>query len=81
MKGRSTLTRVRGMFLSPVIHRFDLLAEQMEIVEKRLTEIEGAIQAVQGRAETVSERAVAQQETQARLARRLDEIEKLLSQP
>ena len=81
---RRLLSRVRGLALRPVIERLDSLNDlattRLEDLSKRVTELEVLLQAVEGRAATVSERSVTQQESQARLARRVDEIEKLLSE-
>ena len=81
---RQTLSRVRSLALRPVIERLDALNQvttvRLDELSKRVSEMEAVLQAVEGRAATVSERSVAQHESQARLARRVDEIEKLLSQ-
>jgi hypothetical protein len=70
--------------LRPVLERIDALADattdRLDELSKRVTDIEAVMQAVEGRAATVTERSLAQQESQARLTRRLDEIEKLLSE-
>ena len=81
---RQGLSRVRAAALRPVIERVDALNDttttRLDELAKRVSDMEATLQAVEGRAATVTERSVAQQESQARLARRLDEIEKLLSE-
>lgn len=81
---RRTLSRARALALRPVIERLDALTDtttrRLDELSKRVTDIEVVLQAVEGRAATVTERSVTQQESQARLTRRVDEIEKLLSE-
>lgn len=81
---RQGLSRARAAALRPVIERLDALNDtttaRLDELAKRVTDLEVVLQAVEGRAATVTERSVAQQESQTRLARRLDEIEKLLSE-
>lgn len=77
---RQVLTRLRELALGPALHRLDILSERMDEMGKRLSDLEAVLQAVEGRAATVTERSVAQQESQARLDRRVEEIEKLLSE-
>lgn len=81
---RRGLSRARAVVLRPVLERIDALNDatttRLDELSKRVTDMEVVLQAVEGRAATVTERSVAQQESQARLSRRLDEIEKLLSE-
>lgn len=81
---RRLLDRVRRAALGPVLHRIDVLAEdteqRLDAINKRLDDFETLLQMVEGRAATVAERTIAAQESQARLARRVDEIEKLLAE-
>lgn len=80
---RQGLSRARAAALRPVIERLDAMnattTSRLDELAKRVTDLEVVLQAVEGRAATVTERSVTQQESQARLARRVDEIEKLLS--
>ncbi len=86
MRGRlrRLLTRVRDKALAPVTGRLDALSEsterRLDELAKRVGDLEALMQAVEGRAATVTERSVTQHESQLRLARRVDEIEKLLSE-
>ncbi len=77
-------SRIRDKALWPVMTRLDALAEsterRLDELTKRVGDLEAVVQAVEGRAATVTERSVTQQESQLRLARRVDEIEKLLSE-
>jgi archaellum component FlaC len=80
---RRLLDRGRRMALGPVLHRIDVLAEEndrrLDEINKRLDDFEALLQMVEGRVATVAERTITAQESQARLARRVDEIEKLLA--
>lgn len=81
---RRFLGRVRHAALAPVLARLDVLdettAQRLDELSKRVHELETAVQIVEGRSATVTERSVTQQESLVRLARRVDEIEKLLSE-
>lgn len=81
---RRFLGRVRNAALAPVLARLDALGEtttqRLDELSKRVHELETAVQIVEGRSATVTERSVTQQESLVRLARRVDEIEKLLSE-
>ena len=85
MKGRlrRLLDRARRLALGPVLHRIDILAEdhqrRLDDINKRLDDFEALLQMVEGRAATMAERTIVAQESQARLDRRVEEIEKLLS--
>lgn len=80
---RQGLSRARAAALRPITERLDAMnattTARLDELAKRVTDLEVVLQAVEGRAATVTERSVTQQESQARLARRVDEIEKLLS--
>jgi hypothetical protein len=81
---RRLLGRPREVALGPVLHRIDVLAEdigaRLDGLTRRVEDLEAVVQAVDGRAATAAERAVAQHESGARLARRVEEIERLLSE-
>lgn len=81
---RRTLFTLRERAFGPILARLDLLGDetsrQLDELGKRITDMEVAIQVMEGRAATLAERNVVQQESQARLTRRVDEIEKLLSE-
>lgn len=81
---RRLASRLRRAALGPLLAHVDEVADgtnrRLDELTKRVSDMEAILQAVEGRAATVSERAVIQQESHARLARRLDEIEKLLSE-
>lgn len=81
---RSLLARLRYALFKPILVRLDALSDststQLDDLAKRLESLEAVVQMIEGRSGTLTERSVAQQESQARLARRVDEIEKLLSQ-
>lgn len=81
---RRVVFDLRLKALGPVIARLDVLTDEttrrLDDLAKRVTDMEVTIQAMEGRSATLAERNVAQQESQARLSRRLDEIEKLLSE-
>ncbi|HWE57392.1 MAG TPA: hypothetical protein VG435_17940 [Acidimicrobiales bacterium] len=80
---RRVLFDLRQKALGPVIARLDVLTDEttrrLDELAKRVTDMEVTIQAMEGRSATLGERDVAHKESQARLSRRLDEIEKLLS--
>jgi hypothetical protein len=81
---RRFVGRAREMALGPVLHRIDVLADdtstRLDGLTKRIEDLEAVLQAVEGRAATTTERSVAQYESEARLARRVEEIERLLSE-
>ncbi|HET6965536.1 MAG TPA: hypothetical protein VFH58_12245 [Acidimicrobiales bacterium] len=75
---------MRNAAIAPLMARLDALdettAQRLDELSKRVHELETAVQIVEGRSATVTERSVTQQESVVRLARRVDEIEKLLSE-
>ncbi len=77
---RRLLDQLRHAALSPVLYKLDVLAERVDHLSKRVQELETAVQIVEGRSATVTERSATQQESLGRLAHRVDEIEKLLSE-
>ncbi|MDA8043793.1 MAG: hypothetical protein M0Z30_00920 [Actinomycetota bacterium] len=76
--------RTRRVLLGPLIERIDAFAtdtsSRLDQLTKRVEEIEVVMQAIEERAATVTERSTAQTESQLRVTRRLEEIEKLLSE-
>ena len=79
------LVRARDRAIAPLMARIDGLQAstdgRLDELTRRVASIEKVIEILDGRAATVTERSVAQGESQARLARRLEEIEKLLGSP
>ena len=57
------------------------LDTRLDSVIRRVDELAAMIQSADGRAAVASERSAAQAETNSRLARRLEEIERLLAAP
>lgn len=84
-RARRLADRVSRRFVSPVIERIESLErssnDRLEAISSRLAAIEVALEALEGRAATAAERSVGREETQARLERRLAEIEELLAEP
>jgi hypothetical protein len=82
---RGLFGRARVMALGPALHRIDVLAEEttarLDDLARHLREIDAMLHVVEGRAATATEWSVAERESQARLALRVEEIEKLLSEP
>ncbi len=80
---RRVVRRGRAAILGPLMERIDLMATEtatrLDQLTKRLEELEVVVQAIEGRAATVTERSTAQVESQGRINRRLEEIEKLLA--
>ena len=81
---RQLVRRARGVALAPLIERIEFMSAEtssrLDQLTKRIEEIEVVVQAIEGRAATISERSTAQTESQRRVTRRLEEIEKLLSE-
>ena len=82
---RRLLVRARDRAIAPVMGRLDGLQAstdgRLDELSRRVASMEQVIEILDGRAATVTERSVAQGESQTRLARRLEEIEKLLDSP
>lgn len=82
---RRLLARTRDRTLAPVMTRLDGMQAstdtRLDELARRVAAMEQVMEILDGRAATVTERSVAQGESQARLARRLEEIEKLLDSP
>lgn len=78
---RILLMRGRDRAISPVMGRFDAVEKALDVLSRRLDEIDALIQSLEGRVATVTERHSAHGETEARLARRVEEIEKLMAAP
>lgn len=79
---RRLLIGLRARMITPVIGRFDILDERLdatdlrlEALARRLDDLEVLIQSVGGRLSTLAEAPV---ESEARILRRVEEIEKLL---
>lgn len=84
-RARRLLVRARDRAIAPLMARIDGLQAstdaRLDELTRRVASIEKIIEILDGRAATVTERSVAQGESQARLAHRLEEIEKLLGSP
>lgn len=82
---RRMLVRARDRAIAPLMIRLDGLQAstdaRLDELSRRVASMEKIIEILDGRAATVTERSVAQGESQVRLARRLEEIEKLLDSP
>lgn len=82
---RRLLARTRDRALAPVLTRLDGMQastdSRLDELARRVAAMEQVMEILDGRAATVTERSVAHGESQARLARRLEEIEKLLDSP
>lgn len=82
---RRVLVQVRDRAIAPLMARLDGLQastdSRLDELSRRVASMEKIIEILDGRAATVTERSVAQGESQVRLARRLAEIEKLLDAP
>ncbi len=82
---RRVLVKARDRAIAPVMARLDGLQAstdaRLDDLSRRVASMEKIIEILDGRAATVTERSVAQGESQVRLARRLEEIEKLLDSP
>ncbi len=88
MKAPSALYEIRRKVFSPVLARFDLLDRRLDDLESRLDrlagrvdDIEALIQATDGRVSTLSDRTLGLTESEARIGRRVEEIERLLGGP
>lgn len=79
---RALVARTRDRAIAPLVARMDRLQEasdqRLDELTRRMASVEQIIETMDGRAATVSERSVAQGESQVRLTRRVEEIEKLL---
>lgn len=87
MRGRlrALAGRSRHAALAPTLAQLEAmeasLNARLDTVIRRLDELDALIQAFDGRVAGAAERSTTQAETHARLAQRLDEIEKLLAAP
>jgi hypothetical protein len=68
-------------FLSPVIGRFDQIERRLDLIEGRLDGLHRLLEEVSARSSARTEAANAATESNARMARRLEEIERLLGAP
>lgn len=80
---RRILVRARTWTLGPVLGRLEAMEASMggrlEELAKRVDEMDAVVQMLEARAATGAERSVSQSESQARLARRIEEIERRLA--
>ena len=79
---RGLLVKGRDRAIAPLVSRLDRMQassdSRLDELNRRVAGIEAIIEILEGRAATVTERSVAQGESQIRLSRRLAEIEKML---
>ena len=68
-------------FLRPVIERFDQIERRLDRLETRLDGLQGLLEEVSARSSARTEAVNAATESSARMARRLEEIERLLGAP
>ncbi len=82
---RGLLVRGRDRAIAPIVSRLDRMQastdSRLDELSRRVASIEAIIEILEGRAATVTERSVAQGESQVRLSRRLAEIERMLGEP
>lgn len=82
---RRVLVKGRDRAIAPLVSRLDRMQasndSRLDELNRRVAGIEAIIEVLEGRAATVSERSVAQGESQIRLSRRLAEIEKMIGNP
>jgi hypothetical protein len=80
---RRLLIRTRGWALGPVLGRLEAMEASMggrlDELTKRVDEMDAVVQMLEARAATGAERSVTQSESQARLARRIQEIERRMA--
>jgi len=88
VKTPASFNELRRRVFSPLLARFDVLDRRLDDVESRLDrlarrvdDIEALIQATDGRVSTMSDRTLGLTESEARTARRVEEIERLLGLP
>lgn len=81
-RAKRLLVRVRDRALLPITDRLEELQQstalRLDDLSRRVTDMEAVMQILDGRAATVTERSVATEESQVRLALRLQAIEGLL---
>lgn len=65
-------------FLGPVFERFNQIERRLDRLEGRLDDLQGLLEEVSARSSARTEAANAATESSARMARRLEEIERLL---
>jgi hypothetical protein len=75
---RDSLVLMRTRAYAPLMHRFDLIDTRLTAVESRLADVESQIQIEAARSSTVNGRAIRASETEARLSKRIQAIERLL---
>lgn len=79
---RGLLVKGRDRAIAPLVSRLDRMQassdSRLDELNRRVAGIEAIIEILEGRAATVTERSVAQGESQIRLSRRVAEIEKML---
>jgi hypothetical protein len=75
---RGALGRLRRAALRPVLSDLAEIGVRLDHLSKRLDEIEAVLQTTQARASTVTEKAAEVSESQARMARRIEGIERIL---
>lgn len=80
---RRLLVRARSWILGPVLGRLEAMEASMggrlDELTKRVDEMDAVVQMLEARAATGAERSITQSESQARLARRIQEIERRMA--
>lgn len=83
---RGAVGRLRDRTFAPLYARLDqvatltgVLSARIDDLTTRVESLEGLLATMEARTATVTERQFSYEEDQARLARRLEEIEKLLA--
>jgi hypothetical protein len=69
---------VRRQLLDPVLGRLDALGLRLDHIEHRLDELQALLEQVSARSSARSETSIRVAESEARTARRLEELERLL---
>ncbi len=79
---RRARARVRHLLLDPVLgpvlDRFDRLERRLDHLERRLDDLQGLLERTSARTSARREASLADTESVARTARRMDEIERIL---
>jgi hypothetical protein len=69
---------LRGQLLEPVLDRLDAAERQRDHLEHRLDDLQALLEQVSARLSARTETSLAATESEARIARRLEELERLL---
>lgn len=72
---------VRTQLFGPILERFDGLDGRLERLERRLDDVQVLLELVSARVSARAETSLGAVESEARIARRLEEVERLLGAP